>query len=147
MKAASSTEVEGGTIIFVIFGHGEIPYTTETTSEESSRLTPFLNKKASTAIIKTQSADIKRLSDLSATPENLNIVKYSWTAPGVCAVGTLSEFYRQFQLIIKNSPGIIASENSFLNKIKQIKQIIAESTAGRNDLSSQTRTKNNICIL
>jgi hypothetical protein len=125
--AASSYE---NTIFVTIISHSEIPIIRITSSETAERATPKIRKVATTKPIETVTADTKTLNDLpevmdgSVQVEDLNVVKYSYTAPGICSAGSNDEFYRQLSITMLVAEEINRQEIPFIEKIKQVRKLV-----------------------
>ena len=132
------------TIVIVIMGHGEIPIEIVSESETATRPTPKQKRKAlaSTIPVETIIPLTRNMNELSElTPDNkLNVVKYSYTEPGNCSIGTIDRFYQQFDIISKSGPlfNELSSLEDKMNQIKFIlnKEFIKSSKKKKNDLSS-----------
>ena len=127
--------MEENTIIIVILGHGEIPVKIVSKSETATRPTPKQHQKqlASTIPVETIVPAIINISEFddtlneSSPGKTLNIVKYSYTEPGNCSVGTIYSFYRQFNTIIESQDIFESDDLSLIKKMEQTKAALIES--------------------
>ena len=126
---------EGNTIIIVILGHGEIPVEIVSESETATRSTPKLKQKtlSSTKPVETIIPAIRNISEFQETlnesspGKTLNIVKYSYTEPGNCSIGTIDTFYRQFNTIIESHDIFESADLTLFEKMQQTKTALIKS--------------------
>jgi len=119
------------TIVIVIIGHGYIPIE-KPEPEPEPNIFKLPSSEPVPESLTYKMSDLRKLHKLK-NPENpdnpdkqLNIVKYSYTAAGVCSVGAISlDFYNQFNYISREFRNYVDAE-PLLAKMQTMKEELYE---------------------